>query len=182
MTPGEFFFITSMILVAITIVSINWTTLMGAPYLPSTMRKVRRMLKLANIGPDDVVYDLGSGDGRIVIAAARLYGAQAVGVEVDPFRYGISQLLKYVFGVHRKVKFYRRDFFKVDLSEATVVTSFLFTETNTRLLDKLADELKPGTRIISNHFEFPNWLLVDEYKDVYVYEIKGSSHIVRRSS
>lgn len=165
-----YFFIISFF---IFIVSINWTTITGAPYLPSRLTKVKRMLDLADITQDDVVYDLGSGDGRIVIMAAKKYGARGVGVEIDPLRYLWSLFLKLIFGVNKKVKIYRRDFFKVDLSDATVITTFLLKETNFELIEKLGNELKPGTKIIANHFEFPRWLLIDEYKDVYVYEIQG---------
>lgn len=169
-----------IVLIIIYGVSVNWTTITGAPYVPSTFRKVKRMLDKADIGPDDILYDLGSGDGRIVIMAAKRYGARAVGVEIDPIRCFLSRFFKLIFGVNKRIKIYCRDFFKVDLSEATVVTTFLLQETNFALLDKLGRELKPGTKIIANHFEFPQWLLIDEYHDVYIYEIKGPCTPVKK--
>ena len=124
-------------------------------YVPTSGTVVRAMLKLARVTADDVVYDLGSGDGRIVIEAARLYGARGVGVELDADL--IKQSLKNAerAGVADKVRFVQGDLFKTDLTDATVVTLFLSQTTNARLQPKLQRELKPGARVVSHRFEMP---------------------------
>ncbi len=124
------------------------------PYFPSTDEAVSGMLKLAGTGPQDVVYDLGCGDGRIVIAAAREFGARAVGVEIDPapLRMAVYQARR--AGVESRVRFVRGDLFDTDISEASVVTLFLFESLNRRLLPKLLKELKPGTRIVAHRYGF----------------------------
>jgi SAM-dependent methyltransferase len=124
------------------------------PYFPSTNEAVTGMLRLAGTGPDDVVYDLGCGDGRIVIAAAREFGARGVGVEIDPapLRMAVYQARR--AGVEARVRFVRGDLFEADIGEATVVTLFLFESLNRRLLPKLLEELKPGTRIVAHRYGF----------------------------
>src|SRR5437762_9003566 len=116
---------------------------------------VVEILRLAGVGPSDVVYDLGSGDGRIVIEAARKYGARGVGIELDPDLNKRAMKNARKAGVSDKVSFVRADFFKTDLSEATVVTLFLSPNINARLQSKLQRELKPGTRIVSHRFAMP---------------------------
>jgi cyclopropane fatty-acyl-phospholipid synthase-like methyltransferase len=124
-------------------------------YVPTSDAVVRAMLKLARVTATDVVYDLGSGDGRIVIEAAKAYGASGVGVELDADL--IKQSLKNAqkAGVADKVRFVQGDLFKTDLSEATVVTLFLSQTINARLQPKLRRELKPGARVVSHRFEMP---------------------------
>lgn len=119
---------------------------------PSPPEVVAAMLKLAGVTSGDVVYDLGSGDGRIPIAAARL-GARAVGVELSPdlVKQAIDNAQKE--GVSGRVRFLQRDFFETDISEATVVTMYLLPSLNARLLPKLNKELKPGTRVVSHSFD-----------------------------
>ena len=128
------------------------------PYFPSTDEAVQGMLKLAGTGPGDVVYDLGCGDGRIVIAAARDFGARGVGVEIDPapLRMAVYQARR--AGVTDRVRFVRGDLFEADIGDATVVTLFLFEDLNRRLLPKLRKDLKPGTRIVAHRYGFgPDW-------------------------
>jgi len=124
-------------------------------YVPTPDAVVSAMLDVAQVTPADVVYDLGSGDGRIVIEAARKYGARGVGIELDPDlnKRAMKNALK--SGVSDKVSFVRADFFKTDLSEATVVTLFLSPNINARLPAKLQRELKPGARIVSHRFPMP---------------------------
>jgi ribosomal protein L11 methylase PrmA len=110
----------------------------------------------------DVVYDLGSGDGRIVIAAARDFGARAVGVEIDPKYIEQSRLNAQGSGVEDRITFIQGDLFFTDLSEATVVTLYLSQEINLRLLPKFQRELKPGTRIVSHEFIIGNWEPIQE--------------------
>jgi len=124
------------------------------PYFPSTDEAVLGMLKLAGTGPGDVVYDLGCGDGRIVIAAARDFGARGVGVEIDPAPLRMAVYLARRAGVVDRVRFVRGDLFEADIGDATVVTLFLFEDLNRRLLPKLRKELKPGARIVAHRYGF----------------------------
>jgi precorrin-6B methylase 2 len=119
---------------------------------PSPPEVVAAMLKLAGVTRNDVVYDLGSGDGRIPIAAARL-GARAVGVELAPDLVNQAIANAQKEGVSGRVRFLQRDFFETDISEATVVTLYLLPSLNARLLPKLNKELKPGTRVVSQSFD-----------------------------
>jgi SAM-dependent methyltransferase len=124
------------------------------PYFPSTSEEVTGMLKLAGTGPNDVVYDLGCGDGRIVIAAAKDFGARGVGVEIDPAPLRMALYNAKRAGVEERVRFVRGDLFDADIGDATVVTLFLFESLNRRLLPKLRKELKPGTRIVAHRYGF----------------------------
>jgi SAM-dependent methyltransferase len=127
------------------------------PYLPSTRGNVDEMLRLGDVTPNDVVYDLGSGDGRIVIAAARDYGARGVGVEIDPALVRESTENARRAGVSERVAFRAGDIFAVDLREATVVTMYLLTPLVVKLEPKLLAELKPGTRIVAHDYGFATW-------------------------
>ena len=126
-------------------------------YVPTRDTVVDAMLKLANVGSNDVVYDLGSGDGRIVISAARNYGARGVGIDIDPARIAESNENATKAGVTDKVKFIEADLFESDFSEADVVTLYLLSELNERLKPILMEQLKPGTRIVSHAFDMGDW-------------------------
>ena len=127
-------------------------------YLPTPQHAVQAMLRLAGVTAKDVVYDLGSGDGRIPIAAAQLHGARAVGIELDIRMLELSRCNARAAGVGALVEFRQQDLFKADLREATVITLFLFPELNMRLRGKLLAELRPGTRIVSHRFGLGDWL------------------------
>jgi cyclopropane fatty-acyl-phospholipid synthase-like methyltransferase len=119
---------------------------------------VEAMLELARVKHDDVVYDLGSGDGRIVIAAAKKYGARGVGVEIDPSLVKTARQNAAAAGVANRVRFVTQDLFTTDLSKASVVTLYLLQSINERLRPKLVRELRPGTRIVSHVFNMgPEW-------------------------
>jgi ubiquinone/menaquinone biosynthesis C-methylase UbiE len=127
------------------------------PYVPTPDKVVERMLEIAQVGPNDVVYDLGSGDGRIVIAAARKHGARGVGIDIDPDRIREARDNARSAGVSERVEFREGDLFKANLSEATVVTLYLLSSVNLQLRPKLLSELKPGTRIVSHAFDMGDW-------------------------
>jgi SAM-dependent methyltransferase len=127
------------------------------PYVPSTPMNVDEMLRLAEVGPQDVVYDLGSGDGRVVIAAARNYGARGVGIEIDADLVRASVGNARQAGVAERVEFRHGDVFKAELGEATVVTMYLLTSLVERLKPKLLAELKAGTRIVAHDYGFGDW-------------------------
>ena len=128
-----------------------------APYVPTPPEVVDRMLAFARVGPSDVVYDLGCGDGRIVIAAARKYGARGVGVDIDPVRINESIANARKAGVEKLVTFKLQDAMKTDVSEATVVTLYLLSFANVQLRPILEKQLKPGSRIVSHNFGMGNW-------------------------
>jgi SAM-dependent methyltransferase len=121
---------------------------------PSPPEVVAAMLKLAGVTKNDVVYDLGSGDGRIPIAAAKTLGARGVGIELDPELVKQAREDAKNQGVSERVRFVQQDLFTADISEATVVTIYLLPSLNARLLPKLNRELKPGTRVVSQSFDF----------------------------
>jgi len=125
-------------------------------YLPTTSAAVEAMLKLAGVTRDDVVYDLGCGDGRIVIAAAKLYGTHGVGVDMDPQRIREANENARKAGVEHLVRFEENDVLNANIREATVVTLFLLSTVNEWLFPKLRD-LRPGTRVVSNTFGIGNW-------------------------
>ncbi|HEY9674235.1 MAG TPA: class I SAM-dependent methyltransferase [Waterburya sp.] len=127
------------------------------PYVVTPNEVVIEMLKIAGVTQEDVVYDLGSGDGRVVIAAAKQFGARGVGVEIDPKLIQQSNENARLAGVSDRVKFIQQDLFQTTLSEATVVTLYLLPEINLRLRPKLLRELKPGTRLLSHQFDMQEW-------------------------
>jgi len=127
------------------------------PYVPTPEKVVEEMLKLANLKPGDELYDLGSGDGRIVITAARKYGVRGVGVDINPQRIKEANENAQKEGVTDKVAFHKNDLFQEDIHEATVVTIYLLPAVNMKLKPKLFKELKPGTRLISHDFDMGDW-------------------------
>jgi SAM-dependent methyltransferase len=127
-------------------------------YVPTPQPTVEAMLELARVTSIDVVYDLGSGDGRIVITAAKKYGARGVGIEIDPVLVKEATARAAAAGVTDKVQFLAADLFEAKISEATVVTLYLLQSINERLRPKLVRELKPGTRVVSHVFNMgPEW-------------------------
>jgi SAM-dependent methyltransferase len=127
-------------------------------FAPTPYVVAEAMLKLARVGPADVVYDLGSGDGRIVNLAARLYGARGVGIELQPSLVALSRRAAVEGGVSDKVTFIEGDLFTADISNATVVTLYLWPAVNRALEAKLKRELRPGTRIVSHSFDIGGWI------------------------
>jgi SAM-dependent methyltransferase len=126
-------------------------------YVQTPSEVVAEMLRLARVDRNDVVYDLGSGDGRLVIAAARDFGARGVGIEIDPKLVALSLESARQAGVADRVTFQQGDLFQTDLSDATVVTLYLSTAINLRLRPKLVRELRPGARIVSHAFAMGEW-------------------------
>ncbi|MEL6458515.1 MAG: class I SAM-dependent methyltransferase [Cyanobacteria bacterium J06621_15] len=138
------------------------------PYVPTANEVVEKMLEMAKVSKNDIVYDLGSGDGRIPIAAVKKYDAQkATGVEINPELVQKSQDNAKKAGVSDKVKFLQQDLFKTNFSDATVVTLYLLPAINLKLRPKLLQELKPGTRIVSHAFDMGDWKpeRVEQVKD-----------------
>lgn len=147
-------------------------------WVPSPPEVIAAMLQLAEVAPGDVVYDLGSGEGEIVIEAARRYGVRAVGVELDHERIENAGKNAAAAGVANRVTFLQRDLFEVDIGEATVVTLYLFPELMRRLRPKLLRELRPGTRIVAHDFRLPDWppdktvdVTLDRVRRVYLWTV-----------
>jgi ribosomal protein L11 methylase PrmA len=146
------------------------------PYVPTPYAVVRAMLKLANTNSQDIVYDLGCGDGRILLIAAKEFGVKrAVGIEKDPERYKVALTRVREEGLENRVEIRLGDFFDENISDATVVTLFLLTSVNEMLKPKFERELKPGTRIVSHEFRIPGWR---PEKVIDVRDENGLSHVV----
>jgi precorrin-6B methylase 2 len=127
------------------------------PYVPTSEEVVNAMLSLAKVSGNDIVYDLGCGDGRIVITAAKKFGAKGVGIDIDPQRIREANENARKAEVTDKVRFIQNDLFKSDFSEATVVTLYLLPAVNLKLRPQLMKQLKPGTRIVSHAFDMGDW-------------------------
>lgn len=128
-----------------------------APYVPTGHDVVDRMLSLASVTKDDYVVDLGCGDGRIPIAAARKYGARGLGVDIDPVRIEEANANLKAAGVQKLVEFRLENLLQTDVSKATVVTTFLLSASNLRLRPILTKQLKPGARVVTNTFSMGDW-------------------------
>jgi len=126
-------------------------------FVPTPQNVVDEMLKLAQVHKGDVVYDLGCGDGRLVVTAAKQYGVRAVGIDINPVRIKESEENARQAGVTDRVSFRNEDLFEADIKEATVVTLYLLQSLNEKLRPKLWKDLKPGTRIVSHTFDMGDW-------------------------
>ena len=150
-----------------------------APYIPTPQAVVEKMLEAGRVKPGDMVYDLGSGDGRVVITAAQKFGARAVGVELRADLCRIASERIKALGLDDRVRMVQGSALRIDLSQADVVTMFLLTSSNERLKPSLEKYLKPGARVVSNQFQIKGWKPVEVAKakagsmehTIYVYEI-----------
>ncbi len=145
-----------------------------APYIPSPQIVVDRMLEMAHLRPGETVYDLGSGDGRILITAAQKYRARAVGIELSPelCRYTTEKIAR--LGLQDMVKVVHENLLKVDLRPADVVTIYLLTSSNSRLRPNLEKYLRPGSRVVSNDFEIRGW----SAKETSYVKVEGARHTI----
>ena len=126
-------------------------------FVPTPQEVVDKMLELAKVGKADVLYDLGSGDGRIAVTAAKRFGIRSYGIDIDPQRIAEANDNARRNGVSQLVQFRQEDLFKADFSKATVVTLYLLPDLNVKLRPRLLAELKPGTRIVSHQFDMGSW-------------------------
>lgn len=126
-------------------------------FVPTPQEVVDEMLRLANVKKGDVLYDLGSGDGRIPVTAAKKFGVRAVGIDIDPERIQEANENAKKNGVTSLVKFRNEDLFQADFHEATVVTLYLLPDLNVKLMPRLMEQLKPGSRIVSHQFDMGTW-------------------------
>ena len=127
------------------------------PYVPTDEKVVAVMLNVAKVGKNDILYDLGSGDGRIPITAAKRFGTRGVGIDIDPDRIKEANENAEKAGVTDKVKFLQQDLFDTEIKDATVVTLYLLPAVNMKLRPKLLKELKPGTRVVSHNYDMGDW-------------------------
>src|SRR3954463_3650645 len=130
----------------------------AGPYVPSPQSVVSDMLRYADVGPSDFLIDLGSGDGRIVLTAAKIFGARGFGVEIKEDLVRRSNEAAQKEGLADRVKFLKQDLFKTDMSQATVITMYLLPDTVNLLKEKFLSELKPGTRIVSHDYPLTGWI------------------------
>ena len=128
-----------------------------APYFPTPQSVVDRMLQLAKVGPDDFVIDLGAGDGRIVITAAKKYGARGLGIEIEPSLVTQANWYARRDGVGDRAKIIEQDLFQTDLRPATVLTLYLFRELNIKLAPRILEQLRPGARVVSHDWDLGDW-------------------------
>ena len=157
---------------------VSGETYIPTPYIPSTKVAVDELLRIAGVGADDLVVDMGSGDGRIVIAAARDYGARGVGIEIDPGLVAESTENARLAGVADRVVFRHGDVLKADIGAATVVTLYLLPGLVEKLKPRLLAQLQPGTRIVAHDFGFADWepdRLVKISKTYYLYVVPASA-------
>ncbi len=140
----------------------------GVPYLPTPNKNLSKMLELAELKPNELLIDLGSGDGRILIEAAKK-GAKAIGYEIDPFLVWTARKEIKKQGLENKIKIYRQSFWKADLKEADVITFYGITGIMGRMEKKLLKGLKPGARVCSYVFSFPNWKPEKHGSGIFLY-------------
>lgn len=153
----------------------------GAPWVITPTKKVKKMLQLAELKPGDVLVDLGAGDGRILIAAAKKYSVKTVGYEIDPLRYLLGKIFIRLNGVQRSVRLVWGDMFKADLRAADVVTIYLTRPTNNKLKTIFEEQLRPGTRVVSYSFPIKGWapIIIDDNYLIFVYEVGNTSEDIK---
>jgi len=178
MTPEIWEFVRKVVIVFLVlyglgIVFIFWTQPRGAPWVPTPRAKIYKMLEMADVKRGDTVYDLGSGDGRVLFIAARSFNAHAVGIELDLLRYLWTRLWITVLKLRDRVSVIWGDFFVQDIGDADVIVLFLRQSTNELLMLKLLTELRPGSRVVSHLFTFPGWETgaQDEKDRLYLYHV-----------
>lgn len=155
---------------------------LDVPYVPSKPEVVAEMLRMAKVTKDDLLYDLGCGDGRIVIAAATQFGTRGVGIDIDPERIKESKENASKAGVSHLVKFFEQDIFEADFREASVVSLYLLTSVNLRLRPKLLTQLRPGTRVVSHNYGMDTWkpddsavvMVNDQSHNVYLWIVPAN--------
>lgn len=172
------------IIAGVSILAAFWSYLpvvWGAPWVPTRASTIRKMLSMAALKPGQTLVDLGAGDGRIVIAAARDFGAQATGVEIDAVRCAVANGLIRLGGLRPKARVICGNMYAYDCRDADVVTVYLLQGTNQKLKDQLSRQLKPGARIVSHTFSMDGWvpIAIDDSKGIFLYEMGNTGQDVR---
>lgn len=150
----------------------TWSHFVGGEWLPTPQIIVDRMLKMAKVSRNDVVYDLGSGDGKIVLSSAKI-GAKAIGVEIDPLRVFISRIKIKLTGLDKLAKIIQKNLFEINVKDADIVTLFLLPQTMKKLENKLRKELRKGAHVVSYKFTFKKWKpsKIDNENKIYLYKV-----------
>ena len=148
-------------------------SLYGLPWIPTREKRIRKALELARLQPGEILYDLGAGDGRVLLMSAREFGVQAVGIEIGPVQCALGWLRIWLSGSRPKVRMRCGDFYKADISKADVVFVYATSSQTSRLLPILAHQLRPGARVVSVAADFPNWRpqLVERESLIFVYRM-----------
>lgn len=167
-----------LVFMNVLLLSLMISALQHVPFVPSSKKARQIMLSAVKINPGHRVYDLGCGDGRLVIEAAKKFGARATGFEISPFVYLLGRIKNYCNGSPAEIKM--KNFFKVNLSDADVIFCYLFPKVMKKLGEKFTNELKPGTKIVSNAFRIENWTPIQSFPTrtdkpnsflIHVYEV-----------
>ena len=168
-----FLYVLSIVLLLIGVWWILVPAWYGLPPVPTKLSRIRKALELVNLRPEEVLYDLGSGDGRVLIIAAREFGAQAMGIEIGPVQRAVSWLNVLRNGVRHKVRIEAGNFYQSDLSAADVVFVYATSKEVTKLAEHLDKQMKPGSRLVSISADFPEWepSAFDERELIFVYEM-----------
>lgn len=168
-----FLFILSILLLLTGLLWILVPARYGLPPVPTGLNRIRKALKLVNLQPDEVLYDLGSGDGRVLIIAVREFGARAVGIEIGPVQRAVSWVKVLRVGIQHKVRIEAGDFYKADLHAADVVFVYATSKEVRKLAAHLEKQMKPGSRLVSISADFPEWepSAFDERELIFVYEM-----------
>ena len=163
--------------------------LYGLPSVPTKRERIQKALKQANLQPDEVLYDLRAGDGRVLFIAARDFGAKAVGLEIGPVQCALIWLRAVANGLDKKVQVRWANFYNADLSEADVVFVYATSKEVAKLAPHLEQQMKQGSRLVSISADFPEWepSVVDEHELIFVYEMPPasgslSSHLMKRTN
>jgi SAM-dependent methyltransferase len=147
--------------------------LYGVPWVPTREARIRRALQLAKLQPGEIFYDLGAGDGRVLLIAAKEFGAQAVGIEVGPVQWALGWMRILISGGRHRTRLRCGNFYRADLTEVDVIFVYLTSSQTSRLAKKLEQELRPGARVVSIAADFPDWQagLVDREMLIFVYQM-----------
>ena len=143
------------------------------PWVPTAKDRARKALQMAKLQPGETFYDLGAGDGRILLLAAEEFGAQAIGVEASPLQYLFTAARCHFSGIKPKIQVRRENFYKADFSDADVVFAYMTPDHAIRFQDRFVTQLKPGARVVMIAFDFPDWMPSDVDQDelIYMYEM-----------
>ena len=162
-----------LIIVILSVITYCYSIFYDVPYVPTPKPIVRQMLNMSELKPGELLYDLGSGDGRILIMAAREFGAKCVGIELNVFRYALSNWRIKRMGLDDQIKVIRNSFFEADLTQVDVVFMYLLPSINEKLKPKLINELKKGARVVTFSFVMKGWKAhkSDDELNVYLYKI-----------
>lgn len=171
MSPADWIVILLFVAIAFVLYFVFATFLVGAGYQPTPRDVADRMLSMAEVGPQDVVFDLGAGTGALLFPAARARGARAVGVEIEPLRVAILRLRRRLGPAADRITVRSGDLFRLDFRDASVVTVFLWGGIMARLKPRLEAELRPGSRVVSHWHPVPGWepTEIDEVRKIYLY-------------